>query len=83
MDDAYNPSPGYSRLPQLWKLWFRRNDGKSSVGNPREPPNYNRGEIRDGKGFWDGVRWDGKTASFFALWKTDERKAREKLVEHK
>jgi hypothetical protein len=36
---------------------------------------------RDGKGFWHGVRWDGKTASFFALEETDERTARRKLFE--
>ena len=34
---------------------------------------------RDGKGFWHRVRWDGKTASFFALGETDERKACKKL----
>jgi len=26
---------------------------------------------RDGQGFWHGVRWGGKTASFFALEETD------------
>jgi hypothetical protein len=36
---------------------------------------------RDGKGFWSGIRWDGKTVSFFALEETDERKARKKLLE--
>jgi hypothetical protein len=35
---------------------------------------------RDGKGFWYGVHWNGKTASFFALQGTDERKARKKLL---
>ena len=35
---------------------------------------------RDGKGFWHGVRSDDKTASFFALQETDERKARQKLL---
>jgi len=34
---------------------------------------------RDGKGFWHGVRWDGKTASLFALEETDERQACKKL----
>jgi len=38
---------------------------------------------RDGKGFWHGVRWDGKTASLFALQETDERKANKKLLERK
>jgi len=33
----------------------------------------------DGKGFWNGVQWDGKTASFFALQETDEQKACKKL----
>jgi len=36
---------------------------------------------RDGKGFWHGVHWDGKTASCFALHETDERKARKNLLE--
>jgi hypothetical protein len=36
---------------------------------------------RDGKGFWHGVRWDGKTASCFALDETDERKVLKKLLE--
>src|SRR5262245_30766418 len=36
---------------------------------------------RDGKGFWHGVRWDGKIGSRFALGETDERKARKKLLE--
>jgi hypothetical protein len=30
-------------------------------------------------GVWDGIRWDGKTAAFFALGEMDEKKAREKL----
>jgi hypothetical protein len=37
----------------------------------------------DGKGFWHGVRWDGKTASSFALGETDERKAIQKLIKSK
>jgi len=36
---------------------------------------------RDGKGFWHAVRWDGKAAALFSLQETDERKAREKLLE--
>ena len=36
---------------------------------------------RDGKGFWHGVRWDGKIGSCFALGETDERTARKKLLE--
>jgi hypothetical protein len=34
---------------------------------------------RDEHGAWHGVRWDGKTAAFFALGEMDEKKAREKL----
>ena len=34
---------------------------------------------RDGKGFWHRVRWDGKTASLFALEETDKRQACKKL----
>jgi hypothetical protein len=30
-------------------------------------------------GVWDGIRWDGKTAAFFAMGEMDEKKAREKL----
>jgi len=30
---------------------------------------------RDGKGFWHGVRCDGKTAAYCALQETDEREA--------
>jgi hypothetical protein len=36
---------------------------------------------RDGKGFWHGVRWDSKTASVLALGETDERQARQKMLE--
>jgi hypothetical protein len=36
---------------------------------------------RGGKGFWHGVRWDGKTASLFALQETDQRKARKKVLQ--
>ena len=38
---------------------------------------------RDGKGFWHELHWDGKTASFFAPWESDERNAREKLLEQR
>jgi hypothetical protein len=33
---------------------------------------------RDENGVWNGVRWDGQTASFFALGETDEGKVRTK-----
>lgn len=35
---------------------------------------------RDEHGVWDGIRWDGRTASFFAIRETDEEKARQKLL---
>lgn len=35
---------------------------------------------RDGKGFWNGVRWEGKTAALFAVHETDEQKACKKLL---
>ena len=35
---------------------------------------------RDGKGFWHGVRWAGKTASLFSLEETDERKTSKKVL---
>ena len=31
-------------------------------------------------GFWHGVRWEGKTASLFALEETDERKTSKKVL---
>ena len=34
---------------------------------------------RDGKGFWDRIRRNGKTVSLLALQETDERKACKKL----
>jgi hypothetical protein len=34
---------------------------------------------RDEHGVWEGVRWDGKTASLSALGETDGRKAMAKL----
>jgi hypothetical protein len=34
---------------------------------------------RDENGVWDGLRWDGKTALFFALGETDEKKVTKKL----
>jgi hypothetical protein len=33
----------------------------------------------DESGVWDGVRWDGQRAAFFALQEIDERKAKSKL----
>ena len=38
---------------------------------------------RDSEGVWDGVDWDGKRASFFALRETDEGRARKKLLDRK
>jgi hypothetical protein len=35
---------------------------------------------RDEHGVWDGVRWYGKAAGFFALRETEEKKAMEKLT---
>jgi len=34
---------------------------------------------RDEHGVWNGSRWDGQRASFFALCETDEKKAMAKL----
>ena len=36
--------------------------------------------VRDGKGFWHKVHWDGKTASLSPLDETDEQKAHKKLL---
>jgi len=36
---------------------------------------------RDENGVWDGVRWDGRHPSFFAIREADEGKARERLKE--
>jgi hypothetical protein len=35
---------------------------------------------RDSEGIWDGVQWDGRRASFFALQETEEALARKKLL---
>jgi len=35
----------------------------------------------DSEGIWDGIHWDGKRASFFALRETDEGRARIKLLD--
>jgi len=35
---------------------------------------------RDEHGVWNGVRWNGQRASFFALRETDEKKAMAKLL---
>src|SRR5262249_55579112 len=35
---------------------------------------------RDEHGVWNGVRWNGQRASFFALCETDEKKAMVKLL---
>jgi hypothetical protein len=35
---------------------------------------------QDKEGIWNRIQWDGKTASFFALRETDERKASKKLL---
>jgi hypothetical protein len=52
----------------------------------REIEHWHQGSVttfkimcRDGKGFWHGVRWDGKTASYFALQEIDKRQACKKL----
>ena len=34
---------------------------------------------RNENGVWDGIRWDGQTASFSAVGETDDKKARERL----
>ena len=35
---------------------------------------------RDSEGFWDSIRWDGKSASFFPLREAEEGRARNKLL---
>ena len=34
----------------------------------------------DEHGVWDGVRWDGRIASFFAIRETDETRAMEQML---
>lgn len=34
---------------------------------------------RDSEGYWDGVKWDGEHATFFALRETSEGAAEKKL----
>jgi hypothetical protein len=65
--------------------------GNRSVTNDiesvlRKIEHYHQGSIggfrimyRDSEGFWDGIRWDGKSASFFPLRETEEGRARNKL----
>ena len=35
---------------------------------------------RDEHGIWNGIRWNGQRASFFALCETDQKKAMAKLL---
>jgi hypothetical protein len=70
------------------------NLGNRSVTNDvenvlRKIEYYHQGSIarfdimyRDSDGLWDGIRWDGQRAAFFALRETEER-ARKRLLEHK
>jgi len=51
---------------------------------------YHQGSIaafhimyRDSEGIWDGINWDGKRASFFALREIEEGQARKRLLERK
>ena len=65
--------------------------GKRSVTNDieavlRKIEYWHQGSIagskimyRDEQGVWDGVLWDGRTASFFTIRETDEGKAMTKL----
>jgi hypothetical protein len=34
---------------------------------------------KDSEGYWDGIRWDGQHATFFALQETNEALAKKKL----
>jgi hypothetical protein len=66
--------------------------GKLSVTNDieavlRKIEHWHQGSIaafkimyRDEHGVWNGVRWNGQRAPFFALCETDERKAMSKLL---
>ena len=36
--------------------------------------------FQDRHGAWNGVRWDGQHASFFALGEADEKKPKRKLL---
>jgi hypothetical protein len=38
---------------------------------------------RDSEHIWDGIDWDGKRASFFALREIEEGQARKRLLERK
>jgi len=49
---------------------------------------YHQGSIaafhimyRDSERIWDGINWDGKRASFFALCEIEEGQARKRLLE--
>src|SRR5215510_4772631 len=67
------------------------NTGKASVTNDiesvlRKIQAWHQGSIagyqimyRDAEGYWDGVEWDGESATFFAIRETDEAAAEKKL----
>ncbi len=69
--------------------------GNRSVTNDiesvlRKIEHYHQGSIagikimyRDSEEMWDGIQWDGKRASFFALRETEEGRARTKLLERR
>jgi hypothetical protein len=71
------------------------NLGRRSVTNDieavlRRIEHWHQGSIagfrimyRDSEATWDGIKWDGKTASFFALRETNEDEARKKLLEQR
>ncbi|MBV8350934.1 MAG: hypothetical protein JOZ21_01490 [Verrucomicrobia bacterium] len=76
----------YSITPETISIIDTCN-GRSSVTNDietvlRKIEYWHQGSIaafkimrRDEHGVWDGVRWDGKHAAFFAVGETDEMKA--------
>jgi hypothetical protein len=56
----------------------------------RKIEHYHQGSIvgfkimyRDSEGVWDGIKWDGGRALFFALRETEEERARKKLLDLK
>jgi hypothetical protein len=82
----------YSISPDTISIVYT-NLGKRSVTNVieavlRKIEYWHQGSIaafkimyRDENGVWDGVRWNGQSASFFALRETDDELARQKLRE--
>jgi hypothetical protein len=74
-----------------WHCDYQNRSVTNDVENVlRKIEHYHQGSIaackimyRDSEGMWDGIQWDGKRASFFALRETVEERAHNKLLDRK